>query len=95
MVQCRSGTAVLSAPRKAWHSQRLCPSDFFHSNNDLDAGFRSLTRTPETVYVLELSLDNVRMDGTYHRLKVKLDRDGLDVNARRGYFMPKADENKK
>ena len=69
--------------------------DFFHSNNDLDAGFRSLTRTPETVYVLELSLDNVRMDGTYHRLKVKLDRDGLDVNARRGYFMPKADENKK
>ena len=65
---------------------------FFHNNNDLDAGFRSLTQAPEQVYVLELSLDDAEMDGKYHRLKVKLDRNGLDVNARRGYFVAQTGE---
>jgi len=68
---------------------------FFHNSNDLDAGFKALTEAPEVVYVLELSLDGVKSDGTYHRLQVKLDRDSLDVQARRGYFMPKPDKNKK
>jgi len=68
---------------------------FFHNSNDLDAGFKALTEVPETVYVLELSLNNVKPDGAYHSLKVKLDRDGLDLNARRGYFMPKPEKVKK
>jgi VWFA-related protein len=67
---------------------------FFHNSNDLGAGFKALTEAPEVVYVLELSLDGVKQDGTYHRLKVKLARDGLELQARRGYFMPKL-ENKK
>jgi VWFA-related protein len=68
---------------------------FFHNSNDLAAGFKSLAEAPETVYMLELSLDSVKPDATYHRLKVKLDRGGLDVNARRGYFMPKQEKVKK
>lgn len=68
---------------------------FFHNSNDLDAGFKALTEGPETVYLLELSLDSVKPDGTYHRLNVKLDRDGLDLNSRRGYFMPKPEKVKK
>lgn len=68
---------------------------FFHNSNDLDAGFNALTEAPEVVYVLELSLDNVKPDGTYHRLKVQVDRDGLELQARRGYFMPKPERNKK
>jgi VWFA-related protein len=68
---------------------------FFHNSNDLDAGFNALTEAPEDVYVLELSLDNVKPDGTYHRLKVQVDRDGLELQARRGYFMPKPERNKK
>jgi len=67
---------------------------FFHNSNDLDAGFKALTQTPEIVYVLELSLDNVKPDGIYHRLKVKVNRDGLQLQARRGYFMPKAEKAK-
>jgi VWFA-related protein len=68
---------------------------FFHSSNDLDAGFKSLTEAPEVVYLLELSLDGVKPDGAYHRLKVKVDRIGLDLQARRGYFMPKPEKTQK
>lgn len=61
---------------------------FFHNSNDLAAGFKELTAMPECVYLLELPLD-VKMDGFYHRLKVKVDRAGVDVQARRVYFVPK------
>jgi VWFA-related protein len=68
---------------------------FFHNSNDLDAGFKALTEAPEIVYVLELSLDDVKADGTYHFLKIKVDREGFDLQARRGYFMPKPAKGKK
>lgn len=68
---------------------------FFHNSNDLAAGFRKLTEAPEVVYLLEMSLDGVKEDGTSHRLKVKVDRDQVDVQARRGYFMPKPEKAKK
>lgn len=68
---------------------------FFHNRNDLSAGFKSLTETPEVVYVLELSLDGVKQDGTYHHLKVKVNRDGVDVRERRGYFIPKPEKSRK
>jgi VWFA-related protein len=62
---------------------------FFHNSNDLLGGFQSLTATPEYVYLLEMSLQNVKQDGSYHPLKVKIDTDGLKLQARRGYFAPK------
>ena len=68
---------------------------FFHNNNDLDAGFNTLTEAPEVVYLLELPLDDVKQDGSYHRLKVKVDREGLQLQARRGYFVPKPEKPKK
>jgi VWFA-related protein len=67
----------------------------FHNSNDLDAGFKSLIEAPEVVYVLELSLDKVKPDGNYHSLQVKVDREGVQLQARRGYFMPKPEKNKK
>ena len=67
---------------------------FIHNSNDLEAGLKSLAETPETVYLLELSLDNVKADVTFHRLKVKVDRDGLQLQARRGYLMPKPEKAK-
>jgi VWFA-related protein len=60
---------------------------FFHNSNDIEAGFKTLTEAPECVYVLELALNGVKPDGTYHRLKVKVDRDGLKLQARRGYLL--------
>jgi VWFA-related protein len=66
----------------------------FHNSNDLDAGLKSLITAPEVVYVLELSLDKVKPDGNYHSLKVNVDREGVQLQARRGYFMSK-EKNKK
>ena len=43
---------------------------------------------PEYVYMLELSLDHVKADGSYHRLKVKVAGEDFEVRARRGYFAP-------
>jgi VWFA-related protein len=68
---------------------------FYHNSNDQDEGFKSLMETPEVVYVLELSLDNVKPDGRYHSLKVKVDREGVQLQARRGYLMPKPEKSKK
>jgi VWFA-related protein len=61
---------------------------FFHNSNDLDAGLQKLAAAPEYVYLLELSLENVKPDGTWHRLKVKVDQVGLKLQARRGYVAP-------
>ena len=68
---------------------------FFHNRNDLDAGFKALTEPPEALYLLEISLDGVKADGKYHRLKVKVDREGMELQARQGYSAPKAEKDKK
>lgn len=63
---------------------------YFHNNNDLKAGFAQVAATPEFVYVLGFSPQNLKLDGTYHLLKVKLTNSrGLDLQARRGYYAPK------
>jgi VWFA-related protein len=61
---------------------------FVHKSNDLEGGFKRLTEAPEFVYLLEISIDGVKADGTYHPLKVTVDRSGAVVKARRGYFAP-------
>ena len=45
--------------------------------------------------MLELSLDGVKPDGSYHRVKVKVDREGMQIQARQGYSAPKQEKNKK
>ena len=65
---------------------------YFHNSNDLEGGFKSLTQAPEYVYLLEFSPKNVKPDGAYHALKVKVDRRDLKLQTRRGYFAPKPDQ---
>ena len=67
---------------------------YFHNSNDLDAGLKALTAMPECIYVLELSLADVKQNGSYHRLRVKVDRDGAQLQARHGYFVPKPAKHK-
>jgi VWFA-related protein len=66
---------------------------YFHNSNDLEAGFKYLASAPEYVYMLDLSLDPAKMDGSYHRLTVKVKGSGLRIQARRGYFAPKPEQN--
>jgi len=62
---------------------------FFHNNNDLDAGFKNVANTPEYFYTLGFSPQNLKLDGSYHHLKVSLkDLAKLTLQARRGYYAP-------
>jgi VWFA-related protein len=56
------------------------------AGNDLDSGFQKLA-TPESFYVLGFSPSDVKADGSFHELKVKLkDSRKLTVQARKGYI---------
>ncbi len=68
---------------------------FFHNNNDLDVGLRQLTAAPEHLYLIDISPDDLKPDGSYHRLKVKVNQPGLEIQARHGYSIPKPKKTKK
>jgi len=68
---------------------------YFHNNNDLENGLKSLAASPEVVYLLALSLKNAKHDGSYHSLKIKVDKKGLRTQTRRGYFAPGKEKSKK
>jgi VWFA-related protein len=67
---------------------------FFHNSNDLDAGLQQLTAGPEHLYLIDISPDNLKPDGSYHRLKVKVNQPGLEIQARHGYSIPKEKKKK-
>jgi hypothetical protein len=63
---------------------------FFHNNNDLQEGFRQTGATPEFMYVLGFSPQNLKFDGSYHSLKVTAkETKGVSLQARHGYYAPK------
>jgi len=63
---------------------------FFENNNDLEAGFRKAAGVPEAFYLLAFSPQNLKVDGAFHPLQVKLvAQKGLSVQARKGYYAPK------
>jgi VWFA-related protein len=68
---------------------------YFHNSNDLEGGLQVLAAAPDCVYLLEFSPNHVNQNGTYHRLNVKVDRDGVKLQARRGYFVPESEKKKK
>jgi VWFA-related protein len=64
--------------------------DYFHNNNDLNEGFKRVSATPEYFYTLGFSPQNMKLDGSYHKVKVSLKNPGkLALQTRRGYYAPK------
>ncbi|HTQ53573.1 MAG TPA: VWA domain-containing protein [Bryobacteraceae bacterium] len=60
---------------------------FFQNDNDFDAGIRETAQAPEIAYILSFALSDVKLNGRFHSLKVRLDKGGpFDIQARRGYF---------
>ena len=45
-----------------------------HNSNDLLGGLKSLSAAPEYMYWLTVSLKDVKANGTFHQLKVKVNR---------------------
>lgn len=74
-------------------------ASFFQNNNDLKEGFQRLSAAPEYYYLLAFSPQNLRMDGSFHALKVSLknskERGGMSLMARKGYYAPTHTENAK
>ena len=69
-------------------------ASLFQNNNDLDAGFARLATAPEYYYLLAFSPQNLKMDGSFHALKVTLKAvKDVSVGARTGYYAPRHLEN--
>jgi VWFA-related protein len=66
---------------------------YFRNNNDLDAGFRTTAAEPDVSYLLAFVPSNLKNDGKFHTLSVKLTtKEKYTVQARRGFFAPKRGE---
>jgi len=60
---------------------------FIHDDNDFVGGLKLVAAQPEYIYVLGFAPQNLKLDGTYHKLKIVLKNGaGLQMQARRGYF---------
>ena len=63
---------------------------FFQNNNDLTQGMKDLSTVPAVYYILAFSPQNLKLDGSYHNLKITLrDPAGLSAKGRRGYYAPR------
>jgi VWFA-related protein len=63
---------------------------FFQNSNDIAKGMKDLSSAPEVYYILGFSPQNLKLDGSYHNLKVTLKAPaGLSAKARRGYYAPR------
>jgi VWFA-related protein len=63
---------------------------YFQNSNDFDEGFRRVAETPEFYYVLAFTPQNLKLDGSFHTLKVTLKNpQKMTLQARRGYYAPR------
>lgn len=63
---------------------------YFHDRNDLDVGLRNSIAAPSTTYLLGFSPQNLKLNGSFHILKVSLaGKQKFALQARRGYYAPR------
>jgi len=63
---------------------------YFHDRNDLDVGLRNSIAAPSTSYLLGFSPQNLKLNGSFHILKVTLTaKQKYALQARRGYYAPR------
>jgi VWFA-related protein len=62
------------------------------NTNDLDTGGRRVAADLSSYYLLGYYATNQKPDGKFHAIKVRVNRAGVQVRARRGYLAPTAAE---
>jgi VWFA-related protein len=63
-----------------------------HNTNDLAAGLDRISRESRSYYLIGYVPKDVKADGRFRKIDVRLARPGLTVRARKGYFAPTAAE---
>jgi VWFA-related protein len=58
----------------------------FRNSNDLTEAVKTAIDDSSSYYVLGYYLDQKKLDGKFHTLRVKVDRDGVNVRSRTGYY---------
>ncbi len=58
----------------------------FYATNDMAKAMNEVFRDFEVTYSMAFSPSDDKLDGDYHNLSVKVDRKGVDLQYRRGYF---------
>jgi VWFA-related protein len=58
------------------------------SSNDLAAGLRRIANESRSYYLLGYPPARTPHDGKFHRIEVRVQRPGVEVRARRGYYAP-------
>ena len=62
---------------------------FFRNSNNLFQGLKEITEAQSFYYVLTYAAPDNKPDGKFHKIKVTVDRPGLKITHRKGYFAPK------
>jgi hypothetical protein len=63
---------------------------FYHNRNDLGVALREAFAAPVASYLLGFSPQNLKLNGSFHSLKVTLaGKQKFSVQARRGYYAPR------
>jgi VWFA-related protein len=62
------------------------------NRNDLDTGLKQILRDTSTYYLLGYSSTEAPSDGKFHEIRVRVNRPGVQVRARKGYWALTAEE---
>jgi hypothetical protein len=63
---------------------------FYHNRNDIDVALREAVAAPVASYLLGFSPQNLKLNGSFHTLKVSLaGKQKFNLQARRGYYAPR------
>jgi VWFA-related protein len=62
---------------------------FYHNSNDIYGGIQKISSRQDYYYVLTYAAPPHKADGRYHSIKVEVNRPGLQISYRKGYFAPR------
>jgi VWFA-related protein len=63
---------------------------YYHNRNDLDVALREAVAAPPVSYLLAFSPQNLKLNGAFHNISVKLAmKNDYNIEARKGYYAPR------